>query len=257
MIAARLARFFQRASRLRYVVPEDRCIYAIGDVHGCIDPLNRLLEKIDKDLRQRAVQSHLIFLGDLVDRGSQSAAVVRRILEDGLPTDRWDCLMGNHEEVMLDCYEGQRELYDRWLRYGGVQTLESYGLKAADIFAPTADLGATMREAIPAEHIRFLKDFKDWVRLGDYVFVHAGIRPNVPLEEQSTRDLRWIREGFLDDASDHGVRVVHGHTIVPRVEFHRNRIAVDTGCYLTGQLSALVLESATTRVLTARGEKAP
>ncbi len=212
-----------------------------------------MLDTIDKDLTQRSVQSHLIFLGDLVDRGSQSAAVLDRILEGGLPTDRWDCLKGNHEEVMLDCYDGQRETYDRWLRYGGVQTLESYGLHAADIFAPAFDLAAAMRDAIPAKHIQFLKSLKDYVRLGDYLFVHAGIRPGVPPEEQSSRDLRWIREGFLDDASDHGLMVVHGHTIVPEVDFRRNRIAVDTGCYLTGQLSALVLEADTMRVLTARG----
>ena len=109
-----------------------------------------------------------------------------------------------------------------------------------------------MRAAIPAKHIQFLNALKNYVRLGDYLFVHAGIRPGVPPDEQSSRDLRWIRAGFIDDASDHGLMVVHGHTIVPGVEFRKNRIAVDTGCYLTGQLSALVLESDTTRVLTAR-----
>jgi serine/threonine protein phosphatase 1 len=224
----------------------------VGDVHGCLDELNRLLEAIDRDLAQRTIQSQLIFLGDLVDRGPHSAAVLDRILNGGLPTDGYDCIMGNHEEVMLECYRGESQIYDRWLQYGGVQTLGSYGVSTADIFAPAFDVAAAMSAAIPADHIRFLESMKDYVRLGDYLFVHAGIRPKVPLNEQSSRDLRWIRDGFLNEASNHGFVVVHGHTIVPAVEFHRNRIAVDTGCYMTGQLSALVLESDATRVLTTR-----
>lgn len=253
MLSARLGKFFGLRGRPLPSVPDGTRVYAVGDVHGCADELNRLLEAIDKDLRHNALRSHLVFLGDLVDRGPQSAAVLDRILEGRLPTDLCDCIMGNHEEVMLDCYEGQRDIHDRWLRFGGVQTLESYGLKDTVIFAAGSDVVAAMREAIPAEHIRFLKSLKDTLQIGDYLFVHAGIRPNVPLEEQSSRDLRWIRSDFLNGTSDHGFVVVHGHTVVPEVEFHRNRIAVDTGCYLTGQLSALVLESDTRRVLTTRG----
>jgi serine/threonine protein phosphatase 1 len=252
MVAARFAKFFGQRARQSHAMPEGTRVYAVGDVHGCLEELNRLLDAIDEDLRQSAVESHLIFLGDLVDRGPQSAGVIHRIIESELPTHGWDCLMGNHEEVMLDCYEGRRETFDLWLRYGGVQTLESYGLRTADILGPDFDVVAAMQAAIPAKHIQFLNSLKDYVRLGDYLFVHAGIRPGVPPDEQSSRDLRWIRTGFLDDASDHGLMVVHGHTIVPEVEFRKNRIAVDTGCYLTGQLSALVLESDTTRVLTAR-----
>lgn len=246
-------KFFRKKSAARHAVPEGTRVYAIGDVHGCADALNRLLDAIDKDLAQDAVQSHLVFLGDLVDRGPRSAAVLNRILEGGLPTDQCDCIMGNHEEVMLDCYADHRDLHDRWLQYGGVQTLESYGLKATDIFAPGFDLTAAMRETLPPKHVQFLKSLKDYVRLGDYLFVHAGIRPKLPLHDQSSRDLRWIRNGFLNDASDHGFMVVHGHTVVPEVEFHSNRIAVDTGCYLTGQLSAVVLETDTARVLKVRG----
>ena len=210
-----------------------------------------MLDVIDRDVSSRAAQSHIIFLGDLVDRGPKSAEVIGRIVGSGLPADSYDFIMGNHEEVMLNCYEGQVETYGRWLQYGGVQTLESYGLKDT-MFSPSFDLAAAMRNVIPAGHISFLRSFKDYVRLGDYIFAHAGIRPSVPLDEQSRRDLRWIREGFLDDRTDHGFRVVHGHTIVHDVEVHRNRIAVDTGCYLTGQLSAVALESDTVRVLTVR-----
>ena len=250
MPVALVDRFLRRQSRPHYTVPEGVRVYAVGDVHGCLPELNRLLDAIDKDLAGDQIESHLVFLGDLVDRGPQSAGVIDRILEHGLPTDRWDCLMGNHEEVMLNCLAGQIELYDSWLRYGGVQTLESYGLSATDIFAPTFDLPAAMLKAIPPEHIRFLESLKDYVQLGDYLFVHAGIRPTVPLERQSSRDLRWIRDGFLEVETDHAMMVVHGHTIVSEVDFLPNRIAVDTGCYVTGNLSALVLELDQKRVLT-------
>jgi serine/threonine protein phosphatase 1 len=251
MPTAFLKRLFKPQTSPAYAVPEGLCVYAIGDVHGCLDQLNHLLDVIDRDVGSRAAQSHIIFLGDLVDRGPKSAEVIGRIVGSGLPADSYDFIMGNHEEVMLNCYEGQVETYGRWLQYGGVQTLESYGLKDT-MFSPSFDLAAAMRNVIPAGHISFLRSFKDYVRLGDYIFAHAGIRPGVPLDEQSRRDLRWIREGFLDDRTDHGFRVVHGHTIVHDVEVHRNRIAVDTGCYLTGQLSAVALESDTVRVLTVR-----
>lgn len=108
-----------------------------------------------------------------------------------------------------------------------------------------------MREAIPVAHFEFLSSFKDFIRIGDYVFVHAGIRPGVALDQQSARDFRWIRRGFLDETADHGYVVVHGHTIVPKIEFHSNRIALDTGCFLTGQLGAVALESDTAQVIAA------
>ena len=252
MFAAAFGKVFRRTSLPRHAVPAGTRVYAVGDVHGCADELNRLLDAIDQDLGQDAVQSHLVFLGDLVDRGPNSAAVLDRILEGGLPTDRCDCIMGNHEEVMLACYEDHRDVHEGWLRFGGLQTLESYGLKATDILAPAFDVAKAMREAVPPKHIQFLRSLKDIVRLGDYVFVHAGVRPKVPLQKQSSRDLRWIRDGFLNDTSDHGFKVVHGHTIVPKVEFHPNRIAVDTGCYFTGRLSAVVLEANAVRVLTSQ-----
>lgn len=250
MPVALVDKFLRRKPRPSYTAPEGVRVYAVGDVHGCLDELNRLLDSIDKDLAGNQVESHLVFLGDLVDRGPHSAGVIDRVLERGLPTNRWDCVMGNHEEVMLACFAGRSELYDSWLRYGGVQTLESYGISAAEIYAPAFELPAAMRKAIPPGHMGFLQSLTDYVRLGDYLFVHAGIRPNVPLERQSSRDLRWIRNGFLEVQTDHAMMVVHGHTIVPEVDFRPNRIAVDTGCYVTGNLSALVLELDQKRVLT-------
>lgn len=249
MDLTRLCRLFSRSSKSHHAVPAGVRVYAVGDVHGSLEPLNKLLDAIEGDCASADVQSHLIFLGDLVDRGRHSAQVIDRLLTGGLPTDRWDCIMGNHEEVMLECYGGRLETVDGWLGYGGVETLESYGLRSEAIFGSGFDFAAAMRRAIPAHHIRFLKSMKDYVRLGDYLFVHAGIRPGIPVEAQAGQDLRWIRKGFVDDRTDHGMMVVHGHTIVPEVEFRANRIAVDTGCYRTGRLSALVLEAATTRVL--------
>lgn len=248
-----LRRLLKGTSGPQFAVPDGVRVYAIGDVHGCLDQLNRLLALIREDLAGSSIEAQLILLGDLIDRGPHSAGVIDRLIAGGLPTVTFDCIMGNHEEVMLDCLAGRSVISDNWLRYGGVQTLESYGFGASEIFSPAFDLSTALKGAIPSRHVQFLQSMKAYVRIGDYLFVHAGIRPGVPLERQSSRDLRWIRQGFLDDRTNHGMMVVHGHTIVEQVDFRPNRIAVDTGCYVSGQLSALVLEGDQTRVLTVRG----
>lgn len=235
--------------RPRHAVPDGSIIYAVGDVHGCLDPLDQLLDAIGKDLAGRCLRSHLVLLGDLVDRGPRSAEVVERLRRGPLPTDEVHFIMGNHEEVLLDCHGGMIDQYIPWLKYGGLETLESYGLSRSQILEAATDFGAAIRAAIPANHIQFIKSFKDQVQLGDYVFVHAGIRPGVPLDGQAQRDLRWIRQGFLDNSKDHGAMIVHGHTIVPEVQFLKNRIAVDTGCYISQRLSAVALERHRTRVI--------
>jgi len=236
------------------IAPDGWRIYAIGDVHGCIDQLNRLLDAIEIDLSRSSARAHLVFLGDLVDRGPASAAIVDRVKAGGLPGDKASFLMGNHEEVLLSCYDGDLQRCGDWLQYGGLQTLESYGLSRKEIFERAADLPAAIREAIPREHVSFIRTFSDKIELGDYLFVHAGIRPGVAFGDQSSKDLRWIRRGFLNSTTDHGAIVVHGHTIVDEVEVHRNRIAIDTGCYLTGRLTALVLEGASKGQLVVNGK---
>jgi serine/threonine protein phosphatase 1 len=158
--------------------------------------------------------------------------------------------MGNHEEVMLKCADGDQASYGPWLQFGGLQTLESYGITREDIFQPWFELARAMRVMIPPEHLEFIRSFKDHITIGDYLFVHAGIRPGRPIDEQSVRDLRWIRTGFLDSKADHGLMVVHGHTITPTAERHANRIAIDTGCYSTGRLSALAIEGDHVELLT-------
>ena len=220
--------------------------YAVGDIHGRLDLLDRLLAKIEADIAARAPALNLVvFLGDLIDRGPQSAGVVER-LRTWQPNDaRAVFLCGNHEEIMLRVLGGEPGILSDWLRFGGAECLASYEL------SPTAlkqmsepEALAAIKAAVPAEHRIFLGTFADTFRFGDYLFVHAGIRPGVAVAAQSQQDLRWIREPFLDDATDHGFVVVHGHTISPAVEERGNRIGVDTGAYRSGRLTAVAIEGA-------------
>ena len=230
-------------SKRSYSVPPGIRVYAVGDVHGCLRELEELLGRIAADAQSFAGGSHLILLGDLVDRGPDSAGVVRRVRNGPLPCDRHSILLGNHEEAMLAVWNGDLESLSGWLTFGGMETLESYGLSRAEIFRLGADLPRRMREVIPPADIEFMAGFEDQVRVGDYLFVHAGIRPGVPLGEQEQFDLRWIRDTFVaDEETDHGVMVVHGHTVSESPEVRANRIGIDTGCYASGRLTAVVLE---------------
>jgi serine/threonine protein phosphatase 1 len=151
--------------------------------------------------------------------------------------------MGNHEEVMLRVLAGDADLLSSWLRFGGKETLRSYGLDPKRISrAPAEEVPAWLRTAIPEEHVHFLESFADSIMFGDYLLVHAGIRPGIDLAEQSQSDLRWIREPFLGDTTNHGFVVVHGHTISNEVEMTPNRIGIDTGAFCTGTLTALAIE---------------
>ena len=231
-------------------MPDGQIVFAIGDIHGCRSHLELLLERISDEISYSSASAKLIFLGDYVDRGPDSAGVLERLASGPLPGDSQAFLIGNHEEAMLAVLDGDMESLSGWLRYGGRETLESYGIGRAEVMQLGADLPERMREAIPASHVDFLRRCQDYVLLGDYLFVHAGIRPGVPLSEQDTADLRWIRSGFLDDDStDHGMMVVHGHTIVDEPETMSNRIGIDTGCFQTGRLTALVLEGRQRRFL--------
>ena len=234
--------FRRRAGPLVGRIDDGWRVYAIGDVHGCVEPLERLLDAIEADLQKSKARGRLVFLGDLIDRGPASCDVIERVLSKNLPGERHSFLMGNHEEVFLDCYDGNVQRCGQWLQYGGLQTLESYGLSRAQILERPFQLPEVMAAAIPSEHVAFLRSFADQIQVGNYLFVHAGIRPGVALEEQTARDLRWIRDGFLESTANHGSIVVHGHSIVPDIDVRPNRIAVDTGCYRGGTLSALVLE---------------
>ena len=224
--------------------PKGHRAYVVGDVHGRLDLLDELLDEIHRDIAQRpAAKILLVFLGDLIDRGPKSAQVVERLRKYRREGVRTVFLLGNHEEVMLRILKGEAEHVPSWLRFGGAQCLESYGTDPRPIAAASHEVAlSTIRAAVPGSHVEFLKGFADTCRFGDYLFVHAGIRPGVPLDRQSQSDLRWIREPFLADEADHGFVVVHGHTISPSVDERSNRIGIDTGAYRTGVLTALAIE---------------
>lgn len=223
-------------------LPEGERAYAIGDVHGCADLLVRLASKIESDdaIRPEA-RTTIIMLGDLIDRGPDSAGVVNFVLN-------WSkqrairTIAGNHEEMLLASF-GSEVVLRRFLQFGGRETLVSY-LGDAESYSSLSleELFEQLPDIIPAQHIEFLQSLEDYVEIGDYLFVHAGIRPGIAPDEQRGTDLRWIREGFLDFEQDFGKIVVHGHTISESVEIRTNRIGVDTGAYRSGVLSAVGLE---------------
>lgn len=224
--------------------PAGRRAYAIGDIHGRDDLLERLLCDIEDDKAARPeAETYLVFLGDLIDRGPNSKEVVERLRTSTFGDVRPVFLLGNHEEVLLRLLGGERGLLRSWLRFGGSECAESYGLDPAQLdHLPEKDALAALQAAIPSDHADFLRTFIDTFHFGDYLFVHAGIRPGVDLTGQSQRDLRWIRSAFLDDPSDHGCLVVHGHSITEAVDERANRIGIDTGAYASGVLTAIGLE---------------
>ena len=244
-----------RRSEAPPAVPRGLRVYAIGDIHGRADLLDELLEAIEADWRSKPARRRvLVFLGDLIDRGPDSRGVIQRVATLELDRAEIVCVLGNHEEVLVGLLDGHPDQFENWLRFGGQECLASYGLESTALsgLAPRQAL-AKMREAIPRAHRQFLRGMSDSVRIGGYLFVHAGIRPGVPIEAQRTVDLRWIRAPFLDDDTGHGFVVVHGHTISEQVEWRSNRIGVDTGAYRSGVLTALVLEDTSRRILQSAG----
>ena len=225
-------------------------LYAVGDIHGHDSLLVEMLALIEQDIASaRSAQNVVIFLGDLIDRGPDSAVVVERLSTLSGPF-KLVFLTGNHEEVLVRILDGDDQLIGDWLRFGGLECAQSYGLEARQLRALAGPQAVSaLRKAIPAAHQEFLRSFADSFSAGDYLFVHAGIRPNVPLDRQTIADLRWIRSPFLECHHRHPKLVVHGHSIAKDIEFRPGRIGVDTGAYRTGLLSAIVLEGVDQRVL--------
>jgi len=216
----------------------------VGDVHGRLDLLDQLLDKIHADLAERPARKVLlVFVGDLIDRGPNSAQVIERLRTYSHRGVSTEFLLGNHEEVLLRILAGEAELITKWRWFGGTECLGSYGVDTAEFAKLSEDEALEIvRGAIPPEHIEFLEGFDDSCRFGDYLFVHAGIRPGIAIDQQRQSDMRWIREPFLFDDTDHGLIVVHGHTITPQAEVRANRIGIDTGAYRSGVLTALAIE---------------
>jgi serine/threonine protein phosphatase 1 len=234
-----------------------RC-YAIGDIHGRLDLLEQLLGRISEEESVRPrVPTYLVFLGDLIDRGPDSAGVIERLRTTDWGYVKPVFILGNHEEMMLRVLGDEPGLGQDWLAHGGFACAQSYGVPVGRLAAMSPeDAAGLMRAHIPDEDVTFLQQFADSFRFGDYLFVHAGIRPGVPIEKQTTHDLRWIREGFLDSRRDDGLTVVHGHTISEMPEDVPGRIGIDTGAYMGGPLTAIVIEDEVKAFLAVGGHSA-
>lgn len=232
--------------------------YAVGDIHGRLDLLDALLRRVEDDIAgRRAKKTYIVFLGDLIDRGPDSAGVVERLRTWRPRHGRPIFLSGNHEEVLLRILGGDASILPDWLKFGGAECARSYGVDVDALRRMEDDEAIeALRAKVPRAHREFLANFADTFRFGDYLFVHAGIRPGLAVEDQDPHDLRWIRDPFLADAKEHGFIVVHGHTIVPDVEERPNRIGIDTGAYHSGVLTAIGVEETERWFLSTRTEDA-
>lgn len=225
-------------------VPEGLRIYAVGDIHGRMDLLQALNEKIRRDLESRPVgESIAIFLGDYADRGAESRAVIDYLASGQSVCDSRLCLRGNHDQIFLSFLDDPSVLLD-WRDLGGLETLYSYGVSPPMNRDPEEMARCQERflEVVPDEHVAFLEELPLTAEFGTYLFVHAGINPGKDLDHQHEDDLLWIRDPFLASRRDFGVIVVHGHTPHAEYEHLPNRINVDTGAVLSGRLTCAVLE---------------
>ncbi|MEM7780085.1 MAG: metallophosphoesterase family protein [Pseudomonadota bacterium] len=230
-------------------VPDGSRYYVIGDIHGRLDLFEAMIGAIEADdLAQPGAETQVVLLGDLVDRGPQSAGVVAR-------TREWQAqrsvrvLAGNHEEMFLGAFE-KPSILRHFLKHGGRETILSYGLSKKQFNTMTLDeLYEKLPSLIPQSERDYIEGFEEMIVAGDYLFAHAGIDPTVPIEDQSRQDLLWIRDRFLSHEGSLEKVVVHGHTIFKRVMDCGNRIGIDTGAFRSGVLTALVLEADQKRVI--------
>lgn len=233
-------------------VPEGERVYAVGDIHGCLPQLKKLMEMVVADAAKHASKKPvLVFLGDYIDRGMHSAGVIDYLLSDLPEGMARHFLRGNHEDMILRFVKGDMATAAVWLQYGGQATLLSYGSTPPTVITPEyiGGLRELLLGIIPPEHLKFFADAKLYLTRGDYCFVHAGIRPNVALDNQTNEDFLWIRKEFLASQADHAKMIVHGHSISTEPEIHHNRIGIDTGAYATGRLTCLVLQGETQNII--------
>ena len=238
-------------------------LYAVGDIHGQIQILDDLLTQIEDDLRRHPTDhAKLIFTGDYIDRGADARAVidrVSRLRESWFHGAEVICLRGNHEQWLIDFIAGEDNLAN-WGVKGGRETLLSYGVLREDSevdfanSATNAHLRAVLADRMPARHQHFLASLPLTHSHEGYLFVHAGVDPERPLDDQIDQDLIWIRDKFLTHALPFGKVVVHGHSCCAQVESHANRINIDTGIYIQGRLSCVILQGASRHLLQAVGE---
>lgn len=233
--------------------PPNYTIYAIGDVHGCIDQLRDAEEKISRDIAQSGKPGLTILLGDYVNRGPHSAQVVEHLVEPSRHGLRRITLCGNHDDLFVKFIRNP-DAYLDWLDMGGHRTLLSYGIDLHQVGVKRRGRNSALRDVlarhVPADHQQFLADLPISLRIGQLLFVHAGIRPGVSLEAQTDRDMLWIREPFLSKGP--GVPsffVIHGHTPNPTPSTGPQRIGIDTGVFYTGKLAVLKIDGGRTRFL--------
>jgi serine/threonine protein phosphatase 1 len=239
-------------------VPPGVCVYAVGDIHGRADLLQEMHRLIAEDaaLLTPGTSKVVIYLGDYVDRGLDSRRVIDLLIQDRLADFQTVHLFGNHDAWLLS-FLVDASIGPIWLRYGGDATMVSYGVRLG---VPQEDvryyeqLQDDLRQRIPRRHVEFLQNLELSFDSGDYLFVHAGVDPARPLDQQATDDLLWIREPFLSSRRDLGRVVVHGHTVESEPIVRSNRIGIDTGACWTGCLTCLVLEEGTFRFLTTGGK---
>lgn len=243
-----LARLFRTAAvePSTAAVPRGTRVYAIGDVHGRLDLLEELHEQIRDHAREYPVDRRVVVhIGDYIDRGYQSRQTIDYLLGSPLPGFDMIHLLGNHERTLLEFLD-DIAVGPTWLRYGGRETLFSYGIEWDRGLAEGEEcllrIQHDLSRALPEPHRVFFSSLPLTHQEGDYLFVHAGVRPGVPLERQAPDDLVWIRDEFLNSTADHGKVVVHGHSISEQPVLRPNRIGIDTGAFATGRLTCLVLE---------------
>ncbi len=244
-------------------------IYAIGDIHGFSGQLDRALALIEAD---GGPDAEIVFLGDYTDRGPDSKGVLDRLVAGQAEGRNWRFVMGNHDRMFLRFVTEDIQNDDRissgfsWLnpRLGGAATLRSYGVggeedpaldppsaeaaeRLIDWWTPRGtlsdrDVVTATQDAMPEAHLTFLGSLPLWYQTDDLLFVHAGLRPGVPLEDQAEDDLIWIRDGWLEDTRDHGRLVVHGHTALDAPEHYGNRVNLDGGAGYGNRLVPAVFE---------------
>jgi serine/threonine protein phosphatase 1 len=221
----------------------NRRLYVIGDIHGRSDLLDRMVDRIHGDMFKSGSRGSplTITLGDYVDRGPDSRGVLDRLSRNPFPGD-YVALKGNHESL-FESFMSDSATADSWRRFGGLETLFSYGIATDEVMRGEgfAEAAAALRANIPKEHLDFLASLKPYFIIGDYYFCHAGVRPRVPLSQQKIDDLLWIRDEFLDSTEDFGKMIIHGHTPNEWPEVKRNRVNIDTGAFATGRLTCLVI----------------
>ncbi len=238
-------------TQVKPYLPKGLRIYCIGDIHGRVDLLHQINKKILQDVAGYTGKRQLVCLGDYIDRGEHSKEVIDFLLECPFPEFNTIFLRGNHEQALLDFLE-QSDNGPSWLKYGGLETLLSYKVRLNKFPAKNKDyvkIQNSLRKLVPIGHMEFFKMTRMSYSIGSYYFVHAGIKPDCPLNDQVPENQLWIREKFVTNKNPHEKIIIHGHTISEEADIYKNRIGLDTGAYLSGKLTCLVLETNTQRII--------